>query len=255
MSAFDLAELIMLQKRTDFFERLVAKLYKNLVSTGDTCIDAGANRGFHTFPLAHRVGSKGRVIAFEPVPRLAQRLRAIANDGFFENVEIFECALSNEIGISEFCHVTNEPGWSGLRPRAKRDKPVETSTIKVNVVTLDSIFARPHGEPKFYKLDIEGAEFHALLGSRKVLLRWRPLLVFESGYNAVARQYGYSRGEWFAFFDSIGYAIRDRYGGEYDRHEWPRPYQPWYTLAFPVDSTYEAWVREFWPALLSETVA
>jgi FkbM family methyltransferase len=256
MSAFDLAQLIVLHEKTGFFEWLVTKLYKNLIFSGDTCIDAGAHRGIHTFPMAHQVGLKGRVMAFEPIPSFAQRLRAIANDGFFENVEIFQCALSNEIGTSEFCHVMNAPGWSGLRPRAKWDKPVETSTIRVNLVTLDSILQdRPCGRLKFYKLDIEGAEFHALRGSKNTLLRWRPFLVFENGYNMVARQYGYTRDEWFRFFDDIGYAVRDLYGGEYDRREWPRPHQPWYTLAFPADGEYEPWVRNIWPVLVSDTVA
>jgi predicted O-methyltransferase YrrM len=40
-----------------------------------TAIDIGAHKGGYSFWMARAVGSKGRVIAFEPQPELAGRLR------------------------------------------------------------------------------------------------------------------------------------------------------------------------------------
>ena len=43
-----------------------AELYKQLLRSGDTVIEVGANMGSLTVPLARFVGEAGRVIAFEP---------------------------------------------------------------------------------------------------------------------------------------------------------------------------------------------
>ncbi len=46
MSAFDLSALIKLQRKTDFFEWLVAENIPKSRAAGDTCIDTRANLAF-----------------------------------------------------------------------------------------------------------------------------------------------------------------------------------------------------------------
>ncbi|MEM7399847.1 MAG: FkbM family methyltransferase, partial [Pseudomonadota bacterium] len=38
----------------------------HLIEPGETVVEAGANIGSHTVPLARKIGPRGRVIAFEP---------------------------------------------------------------------------------------------------------------------------------------------------------------------------------------------
>ena len=52
------------------YEKIIQQLYTAILEPGDTCIDVGANKGFHTFPMASLVGDAGKVYAFEPISEL-----------------------------------------------------------------------------------------------------------------------------------------------------------------------------------------
>ena len=57
-------------------------------------------------------GSDGRVIAFEPQPDVASRLRgSIQENGFGEVVDLFEIALSDVVGCSMVRENTNIGGY------------------------------------------------------------------------------------------------------------------------------------------------
>jgi len=58
------------------FEQMLEDYYREVLGPGEACIDVGAHVGRHTFPMAHCVGSKGRVFAFEPIPAIAAQLRS-----------------------------------------------------------------------------------------------------------------------------------------------------------------------------------
>ncbi|MEQ1737904.1 MAG: hypothetical protein ABL886_16040, partial [Rhodoglobus sp.] len=49
----------------------------SVVRPGDNVIDVGAAHGMYTLPLAHLVGSTGRVDSFEPHPRQQRTLRLL----------------------------------------------------------------------------------------------------------------------------------------------------------------------------------
>lgn len=45
------------------------EIFQQLLRPGMTVVEAGANIGAHTVPIAQRVGPRGRVLAFEPSVR------------------------------------------------------------------------------------------------------------------------------------------------------------------------------------------
>jgi hypothetical protein len=55
------------------FEAAETELLRRLARPGTTAIDAGANVGLFTIPLALAVGDEGRVLAVEPAPETAAR--------------------------------------------------------------------------------------------------------------------------------------------------------------------------------------
>ena len=61
------------------FEPAMRELIVRTVRDGDTCIDIGAQKGYVSLTLAKAVGSKGRVLAFEPDKRAAAKLAANIN--------------------------------------------------------------------------------------------------------------------------------------------------------------------------------
>lgn len=58
--------------------------------------DVGANVGYYTKLFSERVGSSGRVYAFEPLPTTVAKLTAAA--GGLDNVSILPVALSDRTG-------------------------------------------------------------------------------------------------------------------------------------------------------------
>ena len=61
-------------------------LLGELITTGATVVDVGANVGNHTLFFSKQVGSKGRVLSFEPQRFLFQVLCANALLGQFRNI-------------------------------------------------------------------------------------------------------------------------------------------------------------------------
>jgi hypothetical protein len=65
-----------------FWEMWITAAMARFVRRGTTVVDVGANVGYYTLLLADAVGPQGRVVAFEPNPPIAEKLRMTdANNG------------------------------------------------------------------------------------------------------------------------------------------------------------------------------
>ena len=60
---------------------------------GDVFVDVGANCGVYTMFAARKVGGTGRVIAIEPIPKMAQRIQFNANANYFSQVKVSQTAV------------------------------------------------------------------------------------------------------------------------------------------------------------------
>ena len=61
---------------TGRYEPQETQLLRDLLEPGNVFVDVGANWGYYTLAAAHMVGPEGRVVAFEPEPRLFALLTA-----------------------------------------------------------------------------------------------------------------------------------------------------------------------------------
>lgn len=136
-------------------------------------IDGGAHKGLFLSEMCNITPGVPH-LAFEPIPALAAMLRKR-----FPDQRIRQCALGEQAGTAPFCHVVNDPGYSGLRPRTYDRPDPQIETIDVEVVRLDDIIGDE--SPAFIKLDLEGGEYHALLGAVETMRRCSPVVVFEAG--------------------------------------------------------------------------
>jgi len=146
------------------------------VSAGDTVYDIGANVGYVSLSLAKRVGPKGHVFAFEPVPQNLRLLRANIENNQLSNVKVLDVAVSDRSGeavirISENL-ATASLVWH------KDDRSAVELVIKT-VIIDDLTDAGELPSPSFIKIDVEGAEGPALLGMRRILAAARPVLFVE----------------------------------------------------------------------------
>jgi len=68
----------------------------------------------------------------------------------------------------------------------------------VDVITLDSL----HLAPDFIKIDIEGMEYHALLGGEQTIRTHKPIIIIEE--NGLNQRYGVEDGETLDLLKSWG---------------------------------------------------
>jgi FkbM family methyltransferase len=135
-------------------------------------VDVGTNRG-QILREAVRVAPRGRHVAFEPIPALADEVARA-----FAQVDVRQLAVGAHPEYTQFCHFTQLDGWSGLRRQPQiSDARGRPQYIDVEVSTLDAQLADL--APSVVKIDVEGAELGVLEGGRAVLTRARPVVILE----------------------------------------------------------------------------
>jgi len=236
-----------------FFELIIRRVYEAILSPGETAVDGGACVGIHTIPMAKRVRPSGRVHAVEALPNHADTLAKRVAARALSQVTIHRVALSNETGISEFVCVTTHPSRSGLRKLdlSNLPAPSETETIQVKRVRLDDLLPANMASWKFCKLDLEGGEFHALMGGSASIKKHSPFIIFENGREKVAGAYGYTKDDWFALFDRLGYEVFDLFGRPFTSATWRGGKQiPWYCMAVARESSHVDFIANTFPGIL-----
>lgn len=143
------------------------------------CVDVGANEGRFLQHMVARAPA-GRHYAYEPIPALADQLKAE-----YPGVDVRQAALYDEAGESEFTLVPDDPGYSGLRERSYPQE-YRTERIKVPLERLDDVLPDDY-VLHLLKVDVEGAELQVFRGARETIVRDRPVIVFEHGLGAADR--------------------------------------------------------------------
>ena len=148
---------------------------------GDVVIDAGACWGDTPLYFASKVGKKGKVYAFEFIPSnlkvLKENLRI--NQHKHKNVEIIDRPLWSKSNVNLY-YVDWGPGSRVSLKKLRAD----FEENKVKTLSIDD-FVEKHKIKKvdFIKMDIEGAEIHALNGAINTLKRYKPKLALSIYHN------------------------------------------------------------------------
>lgn len=164
---------------TGDYEYALKMHFKKHIREGMTVIDVGANIGFHTLYFASLVGSKGKVIAFEPIPDNFESLIQNIKLNRFDQIIPIPNALSNK-NEELYIHITENlqnPGSHNL---------FEIGEKNASVVCRkgDDILAELKTEPvSFIKIDVEGYEYPVLQGLEKTIKRDKPVIFFEYDRN------------------------------------------------------------------------
>lgn len=144
----------------------------------DVVYDVGASVGVYALALA--TGSTARrVVAFEPAPGTADRLRAnVAVNDLGGRVEVRDHGVGDEDGVRPF-YVSSYPELSGFdRESATRWEATVDAVTSVRVRRLDEMVdALP--APDVVKIDVEGGAPAVLRGGRSMLTAHRPALFVE----------------------------------------------------------------------------
>lgn len=124
--------------------------------------DVGANTGL--FAVAAKAASpQAKVHAFEPLPAIAERLRAnVALNGF--EVTVHTAAVSDSDGTAEIKLMQAEHEYSASFEHMDWMDTAEAISIEVPVVRLASFIAESGDRPDLIKIDVERHEPQALRG-------------------------------------------------------------------------------------------
>lgn len=164
-----------------------------LVGTGDTAIDIGANLGYYSRTLSRLAG---KVYSVEPVPPILAVLRR--NLRGCTNVEILPCALGlEEKTITMANDSAREAGYFGTGQNFVNE--TETSADKEFSAQMrrgSELFGKL-ARIDFIKCDIEGYEVVVMNEIRSLLERHHPTVLIETG--------GANRPRIIELFTSLGY--------------------------------------------------
>jgi FkbM family methyltransferase len=153
-----------------------ADVYRFLRSTirpGDVVLDVGAFLGIYAVLEARWTGSAGRVIAFEPTPAsVAVTRRHLAWNGVSApRVRLIEAAVSDRTSTATFYQydAASMPYVNSLV--AAVDTAAASVEQVVDVVTIDEVCRNLDVVPSVVRMDVQGAEVHALRGARETIRR------------------------------------------------------------------------------------
>lgn len=172
--------------------------------TGMTALDIGAHHGFYTILASKRVGSDGRVVAFEPSPRERRELQMNLRLNHCSNVTVEPYALASYDGSGTLYVVASyDTGCNSLRPPNLHEA---TTELPVQVTSLDVYLARNQVERvNLVKIDAEGAELEILKGAASLLLsRPRPVILCEV-MDVRTKSWGYDSRKILEFVASRDY--------------------------------------------------
>ena len=151
------------------YEPDVVALLGQLLRSGDTMLDVGANVGYLSAVAASLVGPTGEVHSFEPVPKYFAALGRLPQLNPDYAIHVNQMAMGDESGTATI-DVTNldNMGWNTLVPDFMTPGTV-SETVEVPVGRLDD-YIEQNGVRNIalVKIDVEGYEFPALRG----LSRW-----------------------------------------------------------------------------------
>lgn len=159
-------------------DRTIDRVLERVIRNGMNCVDVGAHLGSMMNRFV-RLSPGGQHVAFEPLEYKAKWLR----DRYPAHA-VHTLAASDRAGEVEFYYQPQSSGYSGLRLHDAGVNNTRSVRIKVGARRLDDVLegGRPIG---FLKVDVEGAEVEVFNGAADLILRDRPIILFECTRSAL----------------------------------------------------------------------
>jgi FkbM family methyltransferase len=147
-------------------EPAMIRWVRDILRPGGIFVDVGANEGYFSIIAARRCGPSGRVYAVEPQEVCHVALRENMKLNGCDNIEIVPVLVSDHCGeLALHLHTATNTGatsvWrqsrSGIRSVRTVCWPLEFLLDRKSIGTVDLL-----------KIDIEGAEYEAVMGSQQL---------------------------------------------------------------------------------------
>ncbi len=188
--------------RQDNYEREVTAVFRKALAPGMGVLDIGANIGYFSLLAASLVGPSGYVLAVEPNPRNVRLLEASRRANGFEHVVISQTAAGPGTGLLVL-HTSHSNGTTSALP-ASADDLLGAETVAC--IRPDNLL-EPDRRIDLIKVDVEGAEYLALLGCGRIIAKLRPMIVSEFSPSMIAGISGIDGRAYLRWLTGFGYAL------------------------------------------------
>jgi FkbM family methyltransferase len=188
----------------DTFEKPERDFVQQFLGPGMVVLDIGAYHGLYAMTASVKVGTEGRVVAFEPSPRQRKRLEWHVRLNRCRNVRVEPFALGKLEGEETLFAVrSGSEGYSSLR---RPNVGAKVTPEVVHVTTVDKyLMENAIARVDFIKLDVEGGELDVLKGAERLLSgKNRPIILCELE-DSRTEAWGYSAAETAQYLESRGF--------------------------------------------------
>jgi len=184
------------------YEPHVTAIFRDRLRPGMHVLDIGANIGYFTMLSASLVGPSGSVTAIEPNPISAKLLEASRRANSFDNVIVLQVAAGRELGLL----VLHGSYGNVMTSTAPDEALALMNSTTVPSVRVDDVVPR-NKKIGFLKIDVEGAEYNALLGASELIKRCHPTIVSEFSPSTMPGISGIDGRGYLRFLLDFGYTI------------------------------------------------
>ena len=190
------------------YEPHVTAVFRQMLRPGMHVLDIGANIGYYTMLSASLVGPGGSVTAIEPNPASAKLLEASRRANSFDNVVVIQVAAGRELGL-----LTLHGSYGNVMTSAAPEGAAALiNSTTVPTFRVDDLIPRDK-KIDFVKIDVEGAEYNALLGASELIKRCHPTIVSEFSPSTMPGISGIDGRGYLRFLLGFGYTISVIEGG------------------------------------------
>ena len=205
--------------RSDILKRiLISKVYepeivdlvsKNIDLSKDA-INIGANIGLFTNLIANKINLNNKVLAIEPTPTAFKLLEAnIERNGNSNKVLRYNGIATDKTGNYKINTIPGNEEYSSIGEMVHLSiKNKKHLSIEVKGETIDNLVVRNNLNPGIIVMDVEGAEFHVLIGAIETLKKHHPTIIMELDDNLLSKQNSDSK-QVIKFLKDLKYNIID----------------------------------------------
>lgn len=186
-------------------EPTLTRFVQATVKPGDVVLDVGANIGYFTLLLARGVGAAGRVVALEPdAQNVALLTRNVAQNGYADRVTILPQAAWDTSGPLRLFRSEENRG-----DHHTYDDGDARESVAIDALRIDDYAPIASGPVALVKMDIQGAEYRALLGMRELLERNRDVVLLTEFWPLGLERAGAPAAIYLELLTSLGFTLFD----------------------------------------------
>jgi len=180
-------------------ERGEVKFLESIVKESMNVIDIGANVGITTVTIARKIGKRGKLHSFEPVPEYFDILKENISSNGLENAKVYELAVTDQVGRAPFYQKELSSGIV-FEEGAKKS---EVSTTSIDRFLSGEKIERID----LINMDCEGSELLVLKGAKETL-RKNELKIFCEIHHDFLKQLGQSVEELVQYLQGLEFQVR-----------------------------------------------